>query len=70
MGAWMLDEALEALAMASGTAVVQAAGTDAWASFRTRIARFLSRGDTQRESSELERLSRTADILERAAPQK
>jgi hypothetical protein len=64
----VLEEAFEALAMAGGTAVVQAAGTDAWAGFRARVARLLSRGDSQRESAELERLTLTAEILKKAGP--
>ncbi|WP_327257175.1 hypothetical protein [Streptomyces sp. NBC_01244] len=59
----MLTEALVAIAAASGSAVVQAASTDAWTSFRQRIARILGRGDTQRERAELERLDRTAAAL-------
>lgn len=59
----MLSEAMTALAAAGGTAVVQAAGTDAWAGFRERAARWLGRGDPARESAELERLDRTAGEL-------
>jgi hypothetical protein len=62
----MLTEALMAVAGAGGTAVVQAAGTDAWTGLRQRVARLLGRGDTQRESAELERLDRTAQALEEA----
>ncbi|MFD5464969.1 hypothetical protein ACFWIQ_19390 [Kitasatospora sp. NPDC127059] len=60
----MLEEALAALATAGGTAVVQAAGTDAWAGLRTRVARLFGRGDGQRERAELERLDQTASALE------
>ncbi|GGS20869.1 hypothetical protein Snoj_21750 [Streptomyces nojiriensis] len=59
----MLEEALAALAVASGTAVVQAAGTDAWNGFQVRVARLFGRGDAHRERAELERLGRTAELL-------
>jgi hypothetical protein len=62
----MLTEALMAVAGAGGTAVLQAAGTDAWTGLRQRVARLLGRGDTQRERAELERLDRTAQALEEA----
>lgn len=62
----MLTEALTAVASAGGAAVVQAAGTDAWASLRRRVAHLLGRGDIQREQAELERLDRTAQTLEEA----
>ncbi|MFF2937512.1 hypothetical protein [Streptomyces mirabilis] len=62
----MLTEALAALAAAGGSAVVQAAGTDAWSGFRQRTARLLSRGDDQGEHAELERLDQTAIALEAA----
>jgi hypothetical protein len=64
----MLEEALTALAAAGGTAVVQAAGTDAWIGFRTRMARLLGRGDAQRERAELARLDQTAASLKAADP--
>ncbi|MGK5693457.1 hypothetical protein ACSNOJ_11260 [Streptomyces sp. URMC 128] len=60
----MLAEALVALAAAGGTAVVQAAGTDAWEALRQRVARLLGRGSPERERVELERLDRTAAALE------
>jgi hypothetical protein len=60
----MLDETIATLAMAGGTAVVQAAGTDAWAGLRKRVARLLSHGEAQREHAELERLDQTATALE------
>ncbi|MGA6160375.1 hypothetical protein ACPEIC_44460 [Stenotrophomonas sp. NPDC087984] len=44
--------------------IVQAAGTDAWAARRDRIARLLGRGDAGREWAELERLDRTTSDLE------
>lgn len=64
----MLVETLTALAVAGGTAVVQAAGTDAWTEFRQAVARWFARGDAQRERAELERLDQTAAALETADP--
>ncbi|MFF7024004.1 hypothetical protein ACFY97_23750 [Streptomyces klenkii] len=63
----MLSEALAAVAAASGTAVVQSAGTDAWTGLRQRVARWFGRGDEARERAELERLDRTAVALKAAA---
>ncbi len=62
----MLAEALTALAAAGGTAVVQAAGKDAWAGFRARVAKWFARGDAEREHVALEHLDRTAVALEAA----
>lgn len=62
----MLEETLTALAAAGGTAIVQAAGTDAWVEFRTRLARLLGRGDAHRERAESERLEQTAASLSTA----
>jgi hypothetical protein len=62
----MLEEPLMALAAAGGTAVVQAAGTDAWTELRGRIARLFGRGDVGREQAELARLDRSADELARS----
>jgi len=59
----MLEESLTALTAAGGAAVVQAAGTDAWAGLRERIARLFGRGDGERERSELARLDRSAAEL-------
>jgi hypothetical protein len=59
----MLTEALTAVAAGGGMAVVQAAGSDTWAWFRTRCARLVGRGDSARESEALERLDRTAAAL-------
>ncbi|PSJ25193.1 hypothetical protein B7P34_29475 [Streptosporangium nondiastaticum] len=59
----MLSEALVAVAAAGGSAVVQAAGTDAWTGLRERVARWFGRGDEARERVELERLDRTAGVL-------
>ncbi|MFI2549152.1 hypothetical protein ACH5AJ_33595 [Streptomyces rochei] len=64
----MLSEAMTALAAAGGTAVVQAAGTDAWTEVRQQMARWFSRGNPQRESAELARLDQTAGELEAAQP--
>ncbi|GGJ56530.1 hypothetical protein [Streptomyces brasiliensis] len=62
----MLEQALAALATAGGTAVVQAAGTDAWTGMRQAVALWFGRGDTQREQAELERLDQTAGELQTA----
>jgi hypothetical protein len=59
----MLTEALTAVAAGGGMAVVQAAGSDTWAWFRTRCARLVGRGDGAREAEALERLDRTAAAL-------
>lgn len=64
----MLAEALTALAAAGGTAVVQAAGTDAWTGFRSQIAKWFGRGNTEREQVMLERLDQAAAALEAAGP--
>ncbi|URN11858.1 hypothetical protein LUW77_08685 [Streptomyces radiopugnans] len=63
----MLEQALAALAAAGGTAVVQAAGTEAWTAVREAVARWFGRGDERRERAELERLDRAADELAGAA---
>ncbi|MFD8415009.1 hypothetical protein ACFV2Q_25175 [Streptomyces sp. NPDC059650] len=65
----MLDEATVALAASVGSTVVQVAGTDAWAAFRSRLARLLGRGDRRREAVVSERLDRTAAELAAPAPQ-
>ncbi|WP_079109991.1 hypothetical protein [Streptomyces roseifaciens] len=62
----MLAEVMAALAAAGGSAVVQAAGTDAWAGFRQRVATWFGRGDLRREYAELERLDQTAATLSAA----
>ncbi|MER8002627.1 hypothetical protein [Streptomyces sp. NPDC095613] len=62
----MLDQVLTALAASGGTAVVTAAGTDAWAGLRQAVARWFGRGDAQREQAELERLDQTRASLEAA----
>ncbi|WP_202487903.1 MULTISPECIES: hypothetical protein [unclassified Streptomyces] len=64
-GGWrVLPEALTVLATAGGTAVVQAAGTDAWDGLRRRVAVWFGRGDAERESGELARLDQTASALD------
>ncbi|MGW7420638.1 cell division protein ZapB [Streptomyces sp. NPDC054813] len=62
----MLEQALMTLAAACGAAVVRAAGTDAWTGLRVAVARWLGRGDGQREQAELERLDQTASELQSA----
>ncbi|MEV4559207.1 tetratricopeptide repeat protein [Kitasatospora sp. NPDC049285] len=60
----MLAEALAALAAAGGTAVAQAAGTEAWAAVRERVVRVFSRSgsrDVDAVSAELDRLSAGED---------
>ncbi|MFJ6835444.1 hypothetical protein [Streptomyces sp. NPDC091209] len=59
----MLETALTALAAAGGTAVAQAAGTDAWSALRGRVAGWFGRGDSERERAELERLDSSAAEL-------
>ncbi|MEU7691403.1 hypothetical protein [Microbispora hainanensis] len=63
----MLEWVAAAIA-AGGTAVVQAAGTDAWAIVRQRTARLLSRDDPERERTELMRLDQTATDLASLPP--
>lgn len=63
----MLDQ-MVALAASCGTAVVAAAGTDAWTTLRAAVAGWAGRGDAGRESAELERLDRTAAAIEGAGP--
>ncbi|GAB2733116.1 hypothetical protein [Kitasatospora kifunensis] len=62
----MLEETLTALAAAGGTAVVQAAGTDAWKRLRETVAGLLGRGAAEREHAVLERLDQTVIALESA----
>ncbi|GGX67260.1 hypothetical protein [Streptomyces fructofermentans] len=62
----MLAEAMTAAAAAGGMAVVQSAGTDLWTTFRERCAALLGRGDPGRESDALDRLDRTAAVLDAA----
>ncbi|AZM92470.1 MULTISPECIES: hypothetical protein [Streptomyces] len=65
----MLTEALAAVAASCSTAVVQAAGTDAWASLRHRLATLMGDGDAQRAAAELQRLERTAQLIADALPE-
>ncbi|WP_306329036.1 hypothetical protein [Streptomyces venezuelae] len=62
----MLSEALTVLATTSGTALIQAAGTDAWTGLRERVARLFGRRSARAEQATLERLDRTAAELEAA----
>jgi hypothetical protein len=64
----MLTQELGALAEAGGVAVVQAAGTDSWQTFRRAMARWFGRGDAQREQAELERIDHTAIAVQAAEP--
>ncbi|MFI1177524.1 hypothetical protein [Streptomyces melanogenes] len=64
----MLDQALIALAASGGTALVTAAGTDAWSGLRQAVACWFGRGDTRREQTELERLDQTAAAVEATDP--
>jgi hypothetical protein len=64
----VLDQALIALAASGGTALVQAAGTDAWTGLRQAVAGWFGRGDAQREQAELERLDQTAGSVQAADP--
>ena len=64
IGGEMLEQALAELAVTGGTAVVQAAGTDAWVELRQAMARWLGLGVSQREQTELERLDQTAAALQ------
>ncbi|MEV7109257.1 hypothetical protein [Streptomyces anulatus] len=63
----MLTESLAALAAAGGAAVVSAAGTELWETFRSQVATLLGRGNDATERITLERLDRTAAELEPAA---
>lgn len=63
----MLPEVLVALATSGGTAVVQAAGTEAWDQLSGRVAQWLGRGHTRAEEAELERLNGTAGELRTAS---
>ncbi|MEV0533901.1 hypothetical protein [Kitasatospora sp. NPDC050463] len=65
----MLVEAFTALAAAGGAGIVQAAGTDVWTAVRERAARLLGRGRPEVEQAALERLDRTGQALESAAPE-
>ncbi|MEV2236334.1 hypothetical protein AB0H69_48450 [Streptomyces phaeochromogenes] len=60
----MLDQALIALAVSGGTALVSAAGTEAWVGLRQAVARWFSRGDAEREQAELDRLDQTAAFVQ------
>lgn len=62
----MLDDSLLGLAAEAGTAVVRAAGTEAWATVRVWAAQLLGNGDQQGERTQLERLDRTLATLHRS----
>ena len=62
----MLAEELAALAATGGTAVIQAAGTDLWVTFREGAARLLGRGRQRQTEAALEQLDQTAAALEQA----
>ena len=64
----MLTEAMAATAAAGGMAVVQAAGTDAWAGIRSRVARLLGHAEPAREQMILDRLDETALVLVQVEP--
>lgn len=64
----MLGESLTMAAAALGTAIVQAAGTQAWDGLRAGVARILGRGRADRETIELTWLDRTAAALDAAEP--
>ncbi|MFB7330501.1 hypothetical protein ACFC00_02470 [Streptomyces adustus] len=59
----MLAETLAGLTSAGAIAVMQAAGTDAWAGISSRLARLVGRGSTERTSAELELLNESARVL-------
>src|SRR5580658_2985453 len=58
-GGLMAGGELVTLAQAAGQAVVTAAATDAWAKFKTGIARLLGRGDTGKAAAAERRLDDT-----------
>ncbi|MET9166388.1 hypothetical protein ABZW51_17710 [Streptomyces cellulosae] len=62
----MLVEGLLAVAAAGGGAIVQSAGTDAWAGIRSGVARILGRGESDREQAELARLDQSRSELQSA----
>jgi hypothetical protein len=62
----MLAEALAALAATGGTAVIQAAGTDLWVTFRERVAGLFGRGQQRQTEAALEQLDQTAAMLKQA----
>jgi hypothetical protein len=62
----MLAEALAALAATGGAAVIQAAGTDLWVTFRDRVAGYFGRGHQRQTEATLAQLDQTAAMLEQA----
>ncbi|MHC3475294.1 hypothetical protein ACYF6T_42435 [Streptomyces sp. 7R007] len=65
-----MDPELVALASASGMAVAQAAGTDAWQSIRAQVVRLFGRGSTPEgtQRAVLDNLDRTAADLSDTDP--
>ncbi|MFD3532225.1 hypothetical protein [Streptomyces sp. NPDC058664] len=63
----MGPDELMALTAAAGAALVQAAGTDAWAGMRTWTGRWWGRLGEQRQRAELERLDAARPALSAAA---
>lgn len=64
----MLEQALSELAAVGGSAVVSAAGTDAWTGLRQALAHWFGRGSPQREEAERERLQQTDAVLRGTDP--
>ncbi|MGW2955225.1 hypothetical protein [Streptomyces eurythermus] len=65
----MVDPTVLALASSGATALVTAAGTDAWTGLRTALAHWVGRGDPEREGEATNRLDETATALRSAAPE-
>ncbi|WP_143608527.1 hypothetical protein [Streptomyces sp. CB03234] len=63
----MGPDELVALTAAAGAALVQAAGTDAWAGMRTWTSRWWGRLGEQRQRAELERLDAAETTMSAAA---
>lgn len=64
----MLTEGLQAIAAAGGTAVVSAAGTDAWVRIREIVAGLVRREEETQGQVVLERLDQMATALDQAEP--
>ncbi|MFF9021893.1 hypothetical protein [Streptomyces eurythermus] len=65
----MVDPTVLALASSGATALVTAAGTDAWTGLRAALARWVGRGDPEREGEATHRLGETEIALRSAAPE-
>ncbi|MET9448918.1 hypothetical protein [Streptomyces cinerochromogenes] len=63
----MLDPTVLTLASSGATALVTAAGTDAWSGLRTAFVRWVARGGPQAEGEAEDRLDHTANVLRAAA---